>query len=71
MEKFVLSPKECAAYIGIGECDIRLLCQRGEIKATRSGHNWKIPRPCAEDYIMQKALKGEPIVIDRKIRKEV
>lgn len=61
MEKFVLSPKEAAAYIGIGENLIREKCAAGEIKALKSGRNWKIPIPMLELYAMEKAEKGEQI----------
>lgn len=60
---FVLTPKECAEYIGISENTIRSLCKAGKIKAARSGQNWKIPRPCAEEYIMEMAATGEKIEV--------
>lgn len=60
---FVLSPKECAEYIGISENTIRSLCKEGKIKAARSGQNWKIPRPCAEAYIMEMAETGKKIEV--------
>lgn len=61
MEKFVLTPKEAGEYISLGENAIRNLCNRGEIKATRCGNLWKIPRPCLEDFVLQKAREGKPI----------
>ena len=61
MEKFVLTPKEAAAYIGIGENKIRDMCAAGMIQATKVGRNWKIPRPMLERFIMEKAEKGETI----------
>ena len=61
MEKFVLTPKEAAAYIGISENRIRELCAAGEIKAARSGRCWKIPRPLLETYVIHKAERGESL----------
>ena len=45
-EKFVLTPDEAAVYIGVGVNQIRSLCSDGQIKATRVGRKWKIPKPC-------------------------
>ena len=42
--QFVLSPKECGAYLGLSENTIRLLCKEGKIKAAKSGKNYKIPK---------------------------
>ena len=61
MNKFVLNPKEAATYLGVGENKIRKLCENREIKAMRSGRNWKIPIPMLERYAMEKAEKGEQI----------
>lgn len=61
MDKFVLTPKEAAAYIGISENRIRELCAAKEIKAAKSGRCWKIPRPIIEGYVMPKAEKGEEL----------
>lgn len=61
MEKFVLTPKEAGEYIGLGENQIRSLCTSGEIKAVRSGQNWKIPKPLLEEFILRKAEKGGQI----------
>ena len=58
MEKFVLTPKEASEYIGLGENQIRSLCTSGEIKAVRSGQNWKIPKPLLEEFIIEMARKG-------------
>lgn len=58
MDKFVYSPKEASAYIGLGENMIRSLCASGRIKAARSGPNWKIPRPLLEEFILEQARKG-------------
>ena len=61
MEKFVLTPKEASEYIGLGENQIRSLCTSGEIKAVRSGQNWKIPRINVEQFFLDKAETGDPI----------
>lgn len=61
MERFLLTPKEAAAYIGISENKIRSLCAARAIKATKSGKNWKIPKPMIEQYVMECAEKGEEI----------
>lgn len=66
-EKFVLTPKECGAYLGISECTVRSLCKEGKIKAARSGQNWKIPKPCAEEYIMRLAEVGGRIEVTTQI----
>lgn len=58
MDKFVLTPKEAAAYIGISENRIRKMCAAKEIKAARSGKNWKIPKPMLERYVLEKAEVG-------------
>ena len=61
MEKFTLTPKEAAEYIGMGENRIRQLVKSGEIPAARSGRNFKIPRPLLEEWILEKARNGEQI----------
>lgn len=61
-EKFVLTPDEAAVYIGVGVNQIRSLCSDGQIKATRVGRKWKIPKPCLEQYMLEKAEKGEEIL---------
>ena len=61
-EKFVLTPDEAAIYIGVGVNQIRTLCSDGQIKATRVGRKWKIPKPCLERYMLEKAEKGEEIL---------
>ncbi len=66
-EKFVLTPKECGAYLGISECAVRTLCKEGKIKAARSGQNWKIPKPYAEEYIMKLAETGGRIETMTKV----
>lgn len=60
-ERFVLNSKEASEYIGIGINRIRELCASGDIKAARSGKNWKIPKPMLERYVMEKAERGEEI----------
>lgn len=62
--QFVLSPKECGAYLGLSENTIRLLCKEGKIKAAKSGKNYKIPKPCAEAYILELAEKGGKVEVD-------
>lgn len=64
--QFVLSPKECGAYLGLSENTIRLLCKEGKIKAAKSGKNYKIPKPCAEAYILELAEKGGKVEVDGK-----
>lgn len=61
MEKFTLTPKEAAEYIGMGENRIRKLVKDGEIPVARSGRNFKIPRPLLEEWILEKARNGEQI----------
>lgn len=61
MEKFVLNSKEAAQYLSIGENKMRELCNSRQIKAFRSGKNWKIPKPMLERFVMEKAEKGEEI----------
>ena len=61
MDKFVLSAKEAAEYIGVGENLIRHLVKEGEIPAARSGRNYKIPRPLLEEWIVNKAKEGARI----------
>ena len=61
MDKFVLSAKEAAEYIGVGENLIRQLVKEGEIPAARSGRNYKIPRPLLEEWIVNKAKEGARI----------
>lgn len=61
MEKFTLTSKEAAAYIGIGENKIRELIKAGEIAATTNGHGYIIPRPLLEEWILGKAKKGAKI----------
>lgn len=58
ISKFTLTPKEAGSYLGISENKIRTLCKDGIIKAARSGRNWKIPRPCLEEYAMRVAEEG-------------
>lgn len=70
-EKFVLTPKECGTYLGLSECTIRSLCKEGKIKAARSGQNWKIPKPYAEDYIMKLAEIGGKVEVGVPIAEEV
>ena len=70
--QFVLSPKECGAYLGLSENTIRLLCKEGKIKAAKSGKNHKIPKLCAEAYILELAEKGGKVEVDgRFIDEEV
>lgn len=70
--QFVLSPKECGAYLGLSENTIRLLCKEGKIKAAKSGKNYKIPKPCAEAYILELAEKGGRVEVEgRFIDEEV
>ena len=57
----MLSAKEAAEYIGVGENLIRQLVKEGEIPAARSGRNYKIPRPLLEEWIVDKARKGAKI----------
>ena len=64
--QFVLSPKECGAYLGLSENTIRRLCKEGKIKAAKSGKNYKIPRPCAEAYIMELAERGGKVEVEGK-----
>lgn len=61
MDKFTLTPKEAAEYIGMGENRIRQLAKNGEIPAAKSGRNFKIPRPLLEEWILEKARNGEQI----------
>jgi len=61
MEKFTLTPKEAAEYIGMGENRIRQLAKYGEIPAAKSGRNFLIPRPLLEEWILEKARNGEQI----------
>ena len=40
--QFVLSPKECGAYLGLSENTIRLLCKEGKIIQIRAcGKRWQ------------------------------
>lgn len=71
IEPFVLNPKECAEYIGLSENTIRSLCKAGKIKAARSGQNWKIPRPCAEEYILKMAENRKKIEVPVRIYDEM
>ena len=64
--QFVLSPEECGAYLGLSENTIGLLCKEGKIKAAKSGKNYKIPKPCAEAYILELAEKGGKVEVDGK-----
>ena len=57
----MLSAKEAAEYIGVGENLIRQLVKEGEIPAARSGRNYKIPRPLLEEWIVNKAKEGARI----------
>ena len=61
MDRFIFTPKEAAEYLGLGENRIRQLVKNGEIPAARSGRNYKIPRPLLEEWIVEKAEKGEQI----------
>ena len=61
MEKFTLTSKEAAAYIGIGENKIRELVKAGELAATTNGKGYIIPRPLIEEWVMDKARRGEKI----------
>jgi excisionase family DNA binding protein len=63
--KYVLTPQEASCYVDLSEGVIRSLCEKGEIKATRIGHKWKIPRVMLERYMIDKAEKGEPILWTR------
>ena len=60
-EKIALTPKEAGAMTNIGECEIRRLCASGDIMATRVGREWKIPRKLLDEFVTEKARKGEPI----------
>lgn len=60
-EKFVFTPEEAAQYAGIGEGKIRRLCSSGEIKAMRSGNRWLIPKKLLEEFVIEKAMKGESV----------
>ena len=59
--KYILTTQEAAGYVGIGINRIRELVKTGEIPAARSGRNFKIPRPLLEEWIEEKARKGEQI----------
>lgn len=59
--KYILTTQEAAEYVGIGINRIRELVKSGEIPAARSGRNFKIPRPLLEEWILEKARKGEQI----------
>ena len=59
--KYILTTQEAAEYVGIGINRIRELVKSGEIPAARSGRNFKIPRPLLEEWIVEKAEKGEQI----------
>ena len=59
--KYILTTQEAAEYVGIGINRIRELVKTGEIPAARSGRNFKIPRPLLEEWIEEKARKGERI----------
>lgn len=61
MDRFIFTPKEAAEYLGVGENRIRQLVKDGKIPAARSGRNFKIPRPLLEEWIVEKAEKGERI----------
>lgn len=61
MTKFVFNTEEAAAYLNIGINQMRGLLKSGEIPAARSGRNYKIPRPLLEEWIVEKAEKGEQI----------
>src|SRR4051812_11266808 len=43
-DRLAFTPNEAAALLGLPERSIRDLCARGEIKATKLGERWLIPR---------------------------
>lgn len=49
----VLSLKEAAAYLRLGEKEVRRLCASGELPAflTRGGGAWRVPRASCDQYI--------------------
>ncbi|TDP59817.1 helix-turn-helix domain-containing protein [Aminicella lysinilytica] len=60
-EKFIMTPEEAAEYTNTGTDVIRNLCISGQIKATKCGINWKIPRINVEQFFLDKAETGDPI----------
>lgn len=57
-DRFLLSPKEAGAHLGLSENKIRALCKSGEIPAAHSGVNFKIAKPLLEQWAIEKCKEG-------------
>lgn len=58
----VLSLKEAAAYLRLGEKEVRRLCASGELPAflTRGGGAWRVPRASCDQYIARRISESIP-----------
>lgn len=52
----VLSLKQAAAYLHMGEKEVRRMCATGELPAflTRGGGAWRIPVASCDQYIVRR-----------------
>lgn len=70
-ERYVMNPKECAEYIGLGENLVRALCTLKKIPAFRVGAHWKITRKAAEEFAEQLSMSEEELDANELIRKAI
>jgi len=60
-EPGVYTPKQAAAYLNINLNLVGKLLRTGQLKATRVGTAWKIPRKMCDEFIIAKSENGEVI----------